>query len=401
MSAASLHEDPVVIVSAARTPLGRFMGELAPLSATTLGSTVIDAVVARAGLEPADIDEVLMGCVLPAGQGQAPARQAARAAGLPDATGATTINKVCGSGMKAAMLAHDLILAGSAEIVVAGGMESMSNAPYLLAKARGGYRAGHGQIFDHMMLDGLEDAYAKGRPMGDFGEATAIAYGFTREQQDHYAATTLTRARAAIEGGAFADETVPVEAPAKGGTVHIRHDEHAMKVSPDKIPTLKPAFRSDGTITAASASANADGAAGLVLMRHSEAMRRGIPALAAIRGHATHSQEPEWYTTAPAPAIRKLLGKIGWSVDELDLVEINEAFAVVAMAAAHDLGISYDRINVNGGACALGHPIGATGARIIVTLLHALKARNLQRGIASLCIGGGEATAIAIEMIDA
>lgn len=394
-------EDPIVIVSAARTPLGRFMGDLAPLSATALGSKVIDAVVARAGLDPADVDEVIMGCVLPAGQGQAPARQAARAAGLPDATGATTVNKVCGSGMKAAMLAHDLILAGSARIVAAGGMESMSNAPYLLAKARAGYRAGHDRVFDHMMLDGLEDAYARGRPMGDFGEATAQAYGFDRDQQDQYATMTLTRARTAIESGAFSAEIVPIEVTVKGKTALIDHDEHALKVSPEKIPALKPAFRADGTITAASASANADGAASLLLMRRSEAARRGLPVFAEIRGHATHSQEPEWYTTAPAPAIGKLLDKIGWSIEDVDLFEINEAFAVVAMAAAHDLGIAHDRLNVNGGACALGHPIGATGARLIVTLLHALQTRNLHRGIAALCIGGGEATAIAVERIAA
>jgi acetyl-CoA acetyltransferase family protein len=390
--------DPVVIAAAARTPLGRYLGDLSPLTAPALGSRAIAAVIERTGLDPAHVDEVIMGCVLPAGHGQAPARQAARAAGLPDATGATTINKVCGSGMKAAMLAHDLILAGSADIIVAGGMESMSNAPYLLAKARAGYRVGHDRILDHMMLDGLEDAYAQGRPMGDFGEATAQAYGFTRDEQDLYASTTLTRARTAIESGAFAAEIVPVDVPAKGGALLIEHDEHAMKVSPDKIPHLKPAFRPDGTITAASASANADGAAALLLMRRSEAERRGLAVLAEIKGHATHSQEPAWYTTAPAPSIEKLLGKLGWSVEQVDLFEINEAFAVVPMAAARTLGIPYDKLNVNGGACALGHPIGATGARLIVTLLHALKARGLTRGVASLCIGGGEATSIGIEI---
>ena len=390
--------DPVVFTAATRTPLGRFLGDLAPLQAPALGRQVIAGVVARAGLDPADVDEVIMGCVLPAGQRQAPARQAARAAGLPDATGATTINKVCGSGMKAAMLAHDLILAGSARIIVAGGMESMSNAPYLLARARAGYRVGHDRILDHMMLDGLEDAYAQGRPMGDFGEAAAEAYGFTRDQQDLYAAMTLTRARAAIESGAFAAEITPVEVPAKGGALLIEHDEHAMKVSPDKIPHLKPAFRTDGTITAASASANADGAAALLLMRRSEAERRGLAVLAEIRGHATHAQEPAWYTTAPAPSIQTLLKRVNWSVEEVDLFEINEAFAVVPMAAAQTLGIPYDKLNVNGGACALGHPIGATGARLIVTLIHALQARGLKRGVASLCIGGGEATSIAIEI---
>lgn len=389
----------IVIVSAVRSPLGRFLGGLAPLPATKLGAHVIRAALESAGLPADRIDEVFMGCVLPAGQGQAPTRQAARGAGLPDAVGATTINKVCGSGMKATMLAHDLIVAGSAEIVVAGGMESMSNAPYLLSKARSGYRAGHDQIFDHMMLDGLEDAYERGRPMGDFGEAAAEAYHFTRADQDAYSVETLTRARAAIESGAFADEIVPIAVPVKGGEQIVDTDEHPLKVSPDKIPTLKPAFRKDGTITAASASANADGAAALVLTRRSVAEREGLPILAEIKGHATHSQAPAWYTTAPIPAIRKLLTKTGWTVADVDLFEINEAFAVVAMAAAKDLGIAQDRLNINGGACALGHPIGATGARLIVTLLHALKRRGLRRGVASLCIGGGEATAIAVERV--
>lgn len=389
--------DPVVIVSAARTPLGRFQGDLAGVTAPVLGAHVIHAALDRATLTPDRIDEVLMGCVLPAGQGQAPARQAMRGAGLPDATGATTVNKVCGSGMKATMLGHDLLLAGSADIVIAGGMESMSNAPYLLAKARGGYRMGHDRIFDHMMLDGLEDAYEAGRSMGDFGEATAQAYQFSRDDQDAYAVETLTRARAAIENGAFAKEIVPIEVAVKGGTRRVDQDEHPLKVSPEKIPTLKPAFRGDGTITAASASANADGAAALVLMRRSRAEQEKLPILAEIRAHAAHSQEPAWYTTAPIPAIRKLLGKTGWSVDDVELFEINEAFAVVAMAAAKDLGIDRDKLNVNGGACALGHPIGATGARLIVTLLHALERQSLHRGVAALCIGGGEATAIAIE----
>jgi len=388
--------DPVVIAAAARTPLGRFQGALSGTAAPELGATAIAAVLARSGLSPERVDEVLMGCVLPAGQGQAPARQAARRAGLPDATGATTVNKVCGSGMKAAMLAHDLILAGSAGTVVAGGMESMSNAPYLLAKARAGYRAGHDRILDHMLLDGLEDADEPGRSMGDFGEAAAQAYRFSRADQDAYAVETLTRARTAIESGAFRDEIVPVAVPAKGGGVLVDTDEHPLKVSPEKIPSLRPAFRPDGTITAASASANADGAAALLLTRRSAAEREGLPVLAEILGHATHSQEPAWYTTAPIPAIRKLLGKVGWSIDDVDLFEINEAFAVVAMAARRDLGIPAERLNVNGGACALGHPIGATGARLIVTLLHALAARKLDRGVACLCIGGGEATAIAV-----
>jgi acetyl-CoA C-acetyltransferase len=389
--------DPIVIVSAVRTPLGRFQGDLSPFPAHTLGAHAIKAALDRAKLAPERVDEALIGCVLPAGQGQAPARQAARGAGLPDATGATTINKVCGSGMKATMLGHDLIRAGSADIVVTGGMESMSNAPYLLAKARSGYRFGHDRILDHMLLDGLEDAYEGGRPMGDFGEATAQAYQFSRDDQDRYAAETLTRARNAIDTGAFAAEIAPINVAAKGGDRLIEHDENPLKVSPEKIPLLKPAFRKDGTITAASSSANADGAAALVLTRRTIAERDGLPILAQIRGHATHSQDPAWFTTAPIPAIRKLLEKTGWSVGEVDLFEINEAFATVAMAAQRDLAIPRDRLNVNGGACALGHPIGATGARIIVTLLHALARNGLKRGIASLCIGGGEATAIAIE----
>lgn len=389
--------DPVVIVSAARTPLGRFQGELSALPAHALGAHAVRAALSRAGLAPERVDEVLLGCVLPAGQGQAPARQAARGAGLPDATGATTVNKVCGSGMKATMLAHDLIRAGSSDIVLAGGMESMSNAPYLLAKARGGYRIGHDRILDHLMLDGLEDAYEGGRPMGDFGEATAELYGFTRADQDAYAVETLTRARAAIENGAFAAEIAPVTLAAKAGERLVTDDENPLKVSPEKIPALKPAFRRDGTITAASSSANADGAAALLLTRRSLAEREGLPVLATILGHATHSQDPAWFTTAPIPAIRKLLDRVGWGVGDVDLFEINEAFAVVAMAAQRELGIPRDALNVNGGACALGHPIGATGARLIVTLLHALAARGLRRGVASLCIGGGEATAIAVE----
>ena len=391
--------DPVVIVSAARTPIGRFMGELSPFSAHQLGSHVISASLERAGVSPERIDEVFMGCVLPAGQGQAPARQAARGAGLPDATGATTINKVCGSGMKATMLAHDIIHAGSADIVVSGGMESMTNAPYLLAKARGGYRAGHDRIIDHMLLDGLEDAYEAGRSMGDFGEATAEAYQFTRKDQDAYAMETLTRARKAVEGGAFRAEIASLTVKDKTGSRVVGNDEIPLKVDPAKIPGLKPAFRANGTITPAASSANADGAAALVLAKRSLADRDGLPALAEIKAHATHSQEPQWFTTAPIPAIRKVLDKAGWSVDDVDLFEINEAFAVVAMAAQRDLGIPRDKLNINGGACALGHPIGATGARLIVTLLHALEAKNLKRGVAALCIGGGEATAIAVERI--
>jgi acetyl-CoA C-acetyltransferase len=389
--------DPVVIVSAVRTPLGRFLGDLSSFSAHNLGSHAIGAALERAKLSPDKVDEVFMGCVLPAGQGQAPARQAARGAKLPDATGATTINKVCGSGMKATMLAHDIINAGSADIVISGGMESMSNAPYLLQKARAGYRVGHDRIIDHMLMDGLEDAYETGRSMGDFGEAAAEAYQFSRKDQDDYAIETLTRARNAVQNGSFKKEIAPISVKEKAGVRVVENDEHPMKVDPAKIPNLKPAFRPNGTITPAASSANADGAAALVLTRRSIAEREGLPIMAEIKGHSTHSQAPDWFTTAPIPAIRKLLEKIGWSVSDVDLFEINEAFAVVPMAAARDLNIPRDKLNVNGGACALGHPIGATGARLIVTLLHAMEKNNVQRGIASLCIGGGEATAIAIE----
>jgi acetyl-CoA C-acetyltransferase len=386
--------DPIVIASAVRTPLGRFQGEFSVLPAHVLGARAISAALERAHVESDRVEEVLFGCVLSAGQGQAPARQAARGAGLADAVGATTINKVCGSGMKASMLAHDLLAAGSSDIIVAGGMESMTNAPYLLAKARGGYRAGHDRILDHMVLDGLEDAYDSGRSMGDFGEATAEAYQFTRAEQDAFAIETLTRARKAVQGGMFKSEIVPISVAAKGGDRLISDDEIPLKVSPDKIPSLKPAFRPNGTITAASSSANADGAAALVLTRRSVAEREGLPVLAEIRAHATHSQDPAWFTTAPIPAIRKLLAKSGWDAKDVDLFEINEAFAVVAMAAQKDLSIPREKLNVHGGACALGHPIGATGARLIVTLLHALQHHGLKKGIASACIGGGEATAI-------
>jgi acetyl-CoA C-acetyltransferase len=389
--------DPVVIVSAVRTPLGRFQGDLSSFSAHHLGSHAIGAALERAKLSPDKVDEVFMGCVLPAGQGQAPARQAARGAKLPDAAGATTINKVCGSGMKATMLAHDIINAGSADIVVSGGMESMSNAPYLLQKARAGYRVGHDRIIDHMLMDGLEDAYETGRSMGDFGEAAAEAYQFSRKDQDDYAIETLTRARNAVQNGSFKKEIAPISVKEKAGVRVVENDEHPMKVDPAKIPNLKPAFRANGTITPAASSANADGAAALVLTRRSIAEREGLPILAEIMGHSTHSQAPDWFTTAPIPAIRKLMDKIGWKVSDVDLFEINEAFAVVPMAAARDLGIPRDKLNVNGGACALGHPIGATGARLIVTLLHAMEKSNVKRGIASLCIGGGEATAIAVE----
>lgn len=394
-----MRQDPIVIVSAVRTPLGRFLGDLAPLQASELGAHAIRSALERAKLAPEKVDEVLFGNVLTAGQGQAPARQAARAAGLPDATGATTVNKVCGSGMKATFLAHDLVAAGSADIVVSGGMESMSNAPYLLQKARAGFRVGHGQVLDHMLLDGLEDAYEKGRSMGDFGEATAKAYQFTRADQDAFAVETLTRARSAIQSGAFKAEIAPIRIATKEGEKIVVDDENPLKVSPEKVPKLKPAFRPNGTITAASSSANADGAAALVLTRRSLAEREGLPILAEIRAHATHSQEPAWFTTAPIPAIRKALAKAGWEAGDVDLYEINEAFAAVAMAAQKDLSIARDKLNVNGGACALGHPIGATGARLIVTLLHALERQEATKGIASACIGGGEATAIAIERV--
>jgi acetyl-CoA C-acetyltransferase len=393
------HQDPIVIAAAVRTPLGRFLGELTPLTTPMLGASVLTAALQRSGLAAERVGETIMGCVLPAGLGQAPARQAARSAGLPDGVGATTVNKVCGSGMKATMLAHDLLLAGSADFILAGGMESMSNAPYLLPKARAGYRAGHQQALDHMMFDGLEDAYEGGRPMGDFGEATAARYGFSRADQDAYAMETLRRARYAVEQGVFDPEVVAVSVPTRGGSIDIARDEHPLKVDPAKIPGLRPAFRTDGTITAASSSANADGAAALLLTRRSLAEREGLPILAEIRGHATHSQAPEWFTTAPAPAIRKLLDKVGWKVGDVDLFEINEAFAVVAMAAMRELGIGHDILNIHGGACALGHPIGATGARLIVTLLYALERNGLRRGVASLCIGGGEATAVAIERV--
>ena len=382
--------DPVVIVASARTPLGRLNGTLAAYTGPQLGAAAITAAMTRGGVPKDAVSEVFMGCVLPAGTGQAPARQAARGAGLPDGAGATTVNKVCGSGMKAIMLGHDAIMAGSSDVVVAGGMESMSNAPYLLKKARAGYRIGHDRMFDHLMLDGLEDAYEQGRPMGDFGETVAAMYQFTRDQQDAYAIETLTRARAAITNGDFKAEITPMGA--------VSDDEHAMKVLPEKIPGLKPAFRADGTITAASASTNADGAAALVLMRQSQAKALGLTPLARIAGHASHAQEPALYATAPIGAMRKLMTKTGWSISDVDLFEINEAFALVAMAAAKDLGIARDRLNVAGGACALGHPIGASGARIVVTLLHALQRSGGKRGVASLCIGGGEATALAIEV---
>jgi acetyl-CoA C-acetyltransferase len=394
----SMRDDPVCIVGAGRTPMGGMMGALASQSASDLGAVAIRASVERAGIAPADVQEVIMGNVLSAGQGQAPARQAALKAGLPLATPCTTVNKMCGSAMKAAMLAHDLIVAGSAEVIVAGGMESMSNAPYLMPKARAGYRMGHQQVLDHMFLDGLEDAYDKGRLMGTFAEDCATRYAFTREAQDAYALESLQRARRAGEDGTFAWEIAPVTIADRKGEVVVAHDEQPAKAMPEKIPTLRPAFRPDGTVTAANASAISDGAAALVLMRRSQARARGLTPLATIVGHATHAQEPGWFTTAPVGAIAKLYRSTGWDTAGVDLFEVNEAFAVVAMAAMREHGIGHERMNVHGGACALGHPIGASGARILVTLIGALRSRAARRGVAALCIGGGEATAMAVEI---
>jgi len=389
--------DPIVIVSAARTPMGALQGELASLAAPELGAAAIRAAVDRAGVKAESVDEVLMGCVLPAGQGQAPARQAALGAGLPLATGCTTVNKMCGSGMKAAMLAHDLLVAGSAEAIVAGGMESMSNAPYLVAKARAGFRLGHGKLVDHMFLDGLEDAYDKGRLMGTFAEDCAERYGFSREAQDAFAVTSLERAQKANREGWFAWETTPLTLAAGKKEQVVSADEAPFKANVEKIPSLKPAFREGGTVTAANASSISDGAAALVMMRRSTAEARALAPLAVVVGHATHAQEPGWFTTAPVGAITKLLERTGWSARDVDLWEINEAFAVVTMAAMQEHGLPHDRVNVHGGACALGHPIGASGARLLVTLLGALRKYGLRRGVASLCIGGGEATAMAVE----
>ena len=395
----SQHQDPVVIVSAARTPMGGFMSDFADLAAHDLGGVAIKAAVERAGIAPALVEEVLFGNCLMAGQGQAPARQALFKGGLPQSTGAVTLSKMCGAGMEATILAHDQLIAGSREVMVSGGMESMSGAPYLLKKGRGGYRMGHDKVFDHMMLDGLEDAYEPGRSMGTFGEDCAAKYQFTREQQDAFAIASVTRAQEAARSGAFDAEIAPVTLKTRKGEVTVSVDEGPAKARLDKIASLKPAFKKDGTITAASSSSINDGAAAMVLMRASTAQRLGCKPLARIVGHATHAQAPEWFSTAPVGATEKLLKKIGWQVGDVDLWEINEAFAVVPMALMADLKIPHDKVNVNGGACALGHPIGASGARILVTLVHALKARGLQRGLATLCIGGGEATAMAIELI--
>ncbi|TWI61822.1 acetyl-CoA C-acetyltransferase [Pseudoduganella lurida] len=397
--------DPVVIVGAARTPMGAFQGDFAALSANELGAVAIRAAVERAGIAPELVEHVYFGNCLMAGQGQAPARQALLKAGLPTSTGAVTLSKMCGSAMQAAIFAHDQLVAGSADVVVAGGMESMTNAPYLVPKGRGGYRIGHGNLFDHMMLDGLEDAYSKdektggGRSMGTFAEECATKYAFTREQQDAYAIASVQRAQSAANGGKFAWEIAPVTVPGRGGDTVIDRDEGPAKAKPEKIPALKPAFKKDGSITAASSSSINDGAAALVLMRASTAQKLGATVLAKLVGHATNALAPNEFTTAPVGAIQKLLAKNGWKVADVDLFEINEAFAAVPMAAMHELDIPHAKVNVHGGACALGHPIGASGARIIVTLLGALRDRGLKRGVAALCIGGGEATAVGVEVL--
>jgi acetyl-CoA C-acetyltransferase len=391
--------DPVVIASFARTPMGGFQGSLSAVKATALGSAAVRAAVERAGLDPAAVEQIIMGCVLPAGLGQAPARQAALGAGLPNSVEATTVNKMCGSGMQAAIMAHDALAAGFVEVIVAGGMESMSNAPYLLTKHRAGARIGHDTSYDSMYLDGLEDAYEPGRLMGSFAEESGKHYQFTRQDMDAYAIESLARARRAVEGGAFAAEIVPLEVTSRKGTETVASDEQPLKADPAKIPSLKPAFAKDGAITAANASSISDGAAALVMTRESVARRMGMTVVARIAAHAAHAHAPGLFTTAPVPAMKKVLARAGWSVDEVDLFEVNEAFAVVAMIAQRELGIDREKLNVNGGACALGHPIGASGARILATLLSALKARGGKKGVASLCIGGGEATAMAVELV--
>lgn len=391
--------DPVVIASYARTPMGGFQGVLSPTKATELGAAAVRAAVERAGLAPEAVEQIIMGCVLPGGLGQAPARQAALGAGLPNSVEAVTVNKMCGSGMMAAMMAHDALAAGSADVIIAGGMESMTNAPYLMTKHRGGARIGHDTISDSMYLDGLEDAYEPGRLMGSFAEETGRAYQFTRADMDAFAISSLARAKAATESGAFAREIVPVQVTTRKGTETISADEQPMKADPGKIPTLKAAFAKDGAITAANSSSISDGAAALVMTRLSVAQKLGLTVVAKVVAHAAHAHEPGQFATAPAPAMRKVLKKAGWNVEDVDLFEVNEAFAVVAMVAERELGIPRDRLNVNGGACALGHPIGASGARILATLLSALEARGGKRGVASLCIGGGEATAMAVELV--
>lgn len=394
-----MDQNDVVIVAAKRTPMGGLLGELSALSAPELNALSHMAVLEQSGLKPAEIDEVISGCVLQAGIGQAPGRQAAIKAGIPDSAGATTINKMCGSGMKAVMLAHDMIKAGSANVVLASGMESMSNAPYLLPKARAGYRLGHGELKDHMFLDGLEDAYTKGQLMGCFAEATAEHFHFSREQQDEFATQSMNKALKAIESGAFVEEIVPVKINTRKGEVTVSTDEGPDTAKLAKIAQLKPAFKADGTVTAANSSSISDGAASLIIMSAVQAEKRGIRPIARIVAHASHAQAPQWFTTAPVDAMRKVLNKAGWSPQDVDLYEINEAFAVVAMAAIKQLELNPEHVNIHGGACALGHPIGASGARILVTLIHALKHQGKKRGVASLCIGGGEATAMAIELI--
>jgi acetyl-CoA C-acetyltransferase len=393
-----MSSDPIVVVAARRTPIGGFQGVLSGATAPDLGAAAINGAIADSGVDAADVDQVLMGCVLPAGVGQAPARQAALSAGIPVGTACTTVNKMCGSAMMTIMLGHDLIKAESAIVVVAGGLESMTNAPYLLPKARRGYRMGHQEVMDHMFYDGLQDPW-EGQMMGHYAENTAEKYGFSREEQDNFAIESVTRAQAAVADGTFADEISPVTIKTHKGEVTIESDETPGAVSIDKIPTLRAAFKKDGTVTAATSSSISDGAAATILMTASEAERRGLEPLARLLGHSSFAQEPAWFTTAPVSAIKKLHESLGWNPDDVDLYEINEAFAVVTMAAMHDLGLDHSKVNVNGGACALGHPIGATGARITTTLLHALKARNLKRGVASLCIGGGEAVAIGVEII--
>jgi acetyl-CoA C-acetyltransferase len=391
-------QDPIVIVGAARTPMGGLQGDFATLTASQLGATAIAAALSRAGLAPDAVEEVVMGCVLPAGQGQAPARQAALGAGLPLSAGATTVNKMCGSGMQAIMFAHDALIAGTNDVMVAGGMESMTNAPYLLQKARGGYRLGHDRVIDHMFLDGLEDAYDRGRLMGTFAEDAAQAYQFSRQEQDAYALASLDRALKASQDGTFAHEIAPVKVKSRKGEVLVSIDEQPGKAQPEKIPTLKPAFREGGTVTPANSSSISDGAAAVTLMRRSQADKRGLTPLATIIGHSTFANTPSLFPSAPVGAVKKLFDKTGWSVGDVDLWEVNEAFAVVAMIAMRDLGLAHDKVNVHGGACALGHPIGASGARVVVTLLAALKKYGLKKGVASLCIGGGEATALAVEV---
>jgi acetyl-CoA C-acetyltransferase len=399
MKESSMQSDPVVIVGLARTPMGGFQGELKGFAAPELGAAAIRAAVERAKIRPDEVHEVIMGCVLPAGQGQAPARQAALGAGLPLAVGCTTVNKMCGSGMKAAMLANDLLLSGTNSVMVAGGMESMTNAPYLLPKARAGLRMGHAQVIDHMFYDGLEDAYDKGRLMGTFAEDCAAKYQFSRAAQDEFAIQSLKRAQQANRQGWFAWEITPMAIKLGKEEKFVENDEQPFKANLEKIPTLKPAFRKDGTVTAANSSSISDGAAALVMMRRSEAEKRGLAPLAMVVGHATHAQEPGWFTTAPVAAIKKLFEKTNWTAGQVDLYEINEAFAVVTMAAMREHGLPHDKVNVHGGACALGHPIGASGARIVVTLIGALRKYGLKRGVASLCIGGGEATAMAVELV--